>query len=57
MRDYRHILIVVIVVLEWGGIVGGLLLTIARELVYALIPLTISVAAALVDLYLRSRRQ
>ncbi len=57
MRDYRHILIVVIVVLEWGGIVGGLLLTIAQELVYALIPLTISVAAALVDLYLRSRRQ
>ncbi len=57
MRDYRHILIVVIVVLEWGGIVGGLLLTIAQELVYALIPLTISVAAALVDLYLRRRRQ
>ncbi len=57
MRDYRHILIVIIVVLEWGGIVGGLLLTIAQELVYALIPLTISVAAALVDLYLRRRRQ
>ena len=57
MRDYRHILIVLIVVLEWGGIAGGLLLTIARELVYALIPLTISVATALVDLYLRRRRQ